>query len=778
MYEEVKKQNRGLKKNSNTKDHGRNSFEFLDNRAEATSQGKRYVMVDNSSHLKQTAQEQTSVSSLAQLAKEVDEMKGQSSGINIIQRVSKTASEGFQDINPDTNVIQRCQNKSYKLLVEKMSQVIPGEVLIDQVSSSVLAENSIKRESQLAFIINTILPYDELSHIHSTINAMIDGLNYETDNNRIAIILGVNAPEGRENEMEAAITAVAETLNEYPFPIAIVRSTFRGKFPHGTMRNLTLHSNVTCSMTSIFTQQGFHPYISFQDSDASSRRIGSDEGPHVFHAVEHELAGIVPDDSFRAPTRPLMVAGGYRPQNQSDLYRMTEERLAKAPLEGITGNQIPDVLSDFVNEIDQDMQTRDMYARLDPMLPYAPEPNLFMDATAAYHGRPESVNPLMFGPNASEYAQLSRALANFNRMELEDYYSPLYEQAPDIVNYNDGHEGTLSIPSDKEEIINRLKADSQNNRHPRRGQSFHSNYAGMAVATDLSRLAYGKLAKKQLQSHNLAFITTNLFERRENKKNVSLAKTRDEFIKCRKLHQSIHPYMDQFVVRDKATRKTRSRYYRSRKEQLGGKHWQKSNSALRNKFKTGPFEGLRYGVSNKRAFHQNVAIAQEIRTLKRSGLLEQLRAEHEKQQWAEQSTHINNLRSNPLLLNGTNVTLRMSQWTEADGECGIYALGVITGRNWNRDGLVQYLRSLPESYVRNDAIARISGVNLTRWLSDDDIMVIAQVLGIAENLAIVRSFGNQWFTQQGDPTNAEFVIGGVPASPGGPVNHWVVLKKE
>ena len=135
------------------------------------------------------------------------------------------------------------------------------------------------------------------------------------------------------------------TLNrvtiQYPFPIAIVRLTFRGKFPHGTMRNSTMHSNETRLMTSVFTQKGFHPYLSFQDSDASSRRVGSDEGLHVFHAVDRELAGIIPDETLRAPTRPLMVAGGYRPQNQVDLNRMTEERLAKAPLKGVTREQIP-----------------------------------------------------------------------------------------------------------------------------------------------------------------------------------------------------------------------------------------------------------------------------------------------------------------------------------------------------------------------------------------------------------------------------------------------------
>lgn len=705
----------------------------------------------------------------AGLEKEADRMGAKALEQNASQHVQEQANVSIK--NPLSAVIQRYHNPAYQQWYKWISLVPKEERKLDNNSSMALAGQSIKSDSPLAFIVNTILPYSELVNIQNTINAMVGGLDAKNDFHRIAIVLGVNAPKGREAEMEKAIEAAAVILDKYPFPIAIVRLTFTGKFPHGTMRNQTMHSEETRAMTLAFTQKGLHPYLSFQDSDASSRRVGSDDGPHVFNAVNRTMLELNEEGKLAAFQRPLMVAGGYRPQNHKDLVEMTAKRLAQTPIKGVSKGNISGMLSGFEEGIAEDMKIRDMFAKMDPMLPYSPEPNLFIDATAAYHGGPGSSNELLFGPNASEYAQLSRGLANYNRMELEAYYGPLYDNAPEP--------GTSKSAPDKEDIKQMLIIDSQNNRHPVREKSFTSNYAGMAIGTDLSRLAYGKLKKKSLQSHDLTFIATNLFEKRGNKKGVSLAKIRDAYIQSYGQYKSPLPYMEQFVSSGKVAKKRRAKFFHDNKETLGGKHWQQSNRAMRGRFKTDSFKGLRYGLPKKRAFHHNVAIALHNRSLIKDGLIEKFKAEHETRMKATQAAHIENLRSNALPLQGTDLRLRLSHWTAADGECGIYALGFIAGnKNWNRNGLIQFLRQLPESAQRDNAIGRISGENFTRWLSDDDIMAIATVLEIRPKLAIVQIFGGQWITMQGDPTTAQFIIGGVPAAIGGANNHWVVLKKE
>ncbi|MCB0684351.1 MAG: hypothetical protein KDC32_26085, partial [Saprospiraceae bacterium] len=69
--------------------------------------------------------------------------------------------------------------------------------------------------------------------------------------------------------------------------------------------------------------------------------------------------------------------------------------------------------------------------------------------------------------------------------------------------------------------------------------------------------------------------------------------------------------------------------------------------------------------------------------------------------------------------------------------------------------------------------------NSTRWLSDDDLIRIGNLLGL-HSLAVVQfnSANQTWVTMQGDPATAAHVIGGVPVALDGEVNHWVVLERR
>jgi hypothetical protein len=491
-------------------------------------------------------------------------------------------------------VIQACTNQKYKEFIGYIGKLsADDDPFFAEHSSAAFAEQSIKRDGAAAYIVNAILPYSDVARIPEVIRAMVNGLDGE-DADRIAVVLGINAPADRLVALDSALRQAEALIEAFPIPIALVRSTFRGDFPYGTMRNEVLHSPETRGLTSYFRLSSYHPYVSFQDFDTASRHVGSEHGPHVFHAVDRVLSGVSDSDAmegFENPIRPLMVAGGYRPGSQDRLIQDTLARFRRAPVPGVEEADIPRLLADFPDVIARDMRLRDEYARLDPLLPYAPEPNLFVDATAAALPSPQSGTRLLFGARGAEYTALAKSLERYAAEEVEGHYT------------------TQWPGKDPQRVLASLLIDAQNTRHPRRGQSFYTDFLNMAVATDLSRLAHGYLAGTSPQSHaGLTTLVDRLFDSKDAKRGVSLAAVRNEVTAS----PDPRTYLESLTVRWRGVSTAeRERFYQENQSRLGGAEGQPLSTALSVPFSsTGRFSGQHFGVPPQMApfFTHQVAI--------------------------------------------------------------------------------------------------------------------------------------------------------------------------
>jgi hypothetical protein len=475
-----------------------------------------------------------------------------------------------------------------------------------------------------AYIVNAILPYTDVGDIPKVIAAMVEGLRHGPAGH-VAVVLGINAPIAKAQELKAAMARAEQIVEGIPFPVALVESTFStSAFPFGTMRNEVLHSPETRMLTSYFVGSGYHPYISFQDFDTGSRRVGSDQGPHVFDAVDDLLAGL-PGESDESgmvdPIRPLMIAGGYRPGRQEDLVEATWARVQQAqakpkptdappgkrskrdPLEGLTRKDVEQRLEKFPDLIEEDMQARDDYARLDPLLPYSPEPNLFVDATAAALPSPVSGTRLEFGPGGAEFTALGKALALYAAEELGSHYE---RQLPPDFQPSDLQARSLLKPdeltphTDAVDLLARLQVDAQTNRHPIRGKSFLTDFQNLSTATDLSRLALGHVQGKAPQSHTgLGQVTDRFFNDKTSKAGASFAGIRDDFNAKKRPAE----FLNDLYVREGGAQKPEStRYFRAKTKSLGGARGQTMSGALQQPF-PGAFSGFHFGTSPEQAIY-------------------------------------------------------------------------------------------------------------------------------------------------------------------------------
>ena len=469
-----------------------------------------------------------------------------------------------------------------------------------------------------AYIVNAILPYGEVARIPEVIHAMLEGLGARFAGN-VGIVLGINAPTGKEGELDEAFRFARQLIAGIQIPIGLVRSTFKPpKFPFGTMRNEVLHSEETRTLTEYFAWKRFHPYISFQDFDTGSRRVGSEEGPHVFEAVDEILAGRpsnVLDSDMADPVRPLMIAGGYRPGSAAALIESTIKRLEKEPVEGVTAENLEEMLAEFADLIAEDMKARDRYAELDPLLPYAPEPNLFVDATAAAIPSPLTRTRLRFGAGGAEFTELGKRLAQYAAEELEAFHSARLpqQQADD---------------PDLEEVRSNLAVDALSNRHPQRERSFQTDFQDLSVATDLSRLAHGFLKGQQPQSHTgLTQVVDRFFDTKDAKTGASFSGIRTDFVGKKDKAE----FMNKLYVRQKGEQSAESiGYFKKNARKLGGTMSQPMSGALRRPFSaTGLFKGLSYGADSKQAvyFAQQVAIRAEMKKLQAERLRQSVQDE-------------------------------------------------------------------------------------------------------------------------------------------------------
>ncbi|QHS59962.1 hypothetical protein [Chitinophaga agri] len=221
---------------------------------------------------------------------------------------------------------------------------------------------------------------------------------------------------------------------------------------------------------------------------------------------------------------------------------------------------------EFEKNIKEDMRMRTGLSRVHPLLPYAPEPNLFLDGFSVLLNKdlPKEYQPsqaisdkrkdvLMFGKDGAEYTDLGRRLPSFGAFELDNYYGKRHEEAEENIKI-DNIEPFIGLKEDKEDsipemnqrppifghklldeskedVISRLNMDTQNNRHPLRGISYLTDFEGASIQTDLSRIAYTSLISGKVpQSHGqLTSVVDRLVQDKSAKKGLKLSDFQGEY---------------------------------------------------------------------------------------------------------------------------------------------------------------------------------------------------------------------------------------------------------
>ncbi|MQA41757.1 hypothetical protein [Rugamonas aquatica] len=124
-----------------------------------------------------------------------------------------------------------------------------------------------------------------------------------------------------------------------------------------------------------------------------------------------------------------------------------------------------------------------------------------------------------------------------------------------------------------------------------------------------------------------------------------------------------------------------------------------------------------------------------------------------------------------------DIRLRVQHWTEPDGDCGIYALGILANRPFTRPSLAQHLRTLGGAQA-NQLADSFTGLFQTRWLGLQQMYGIGHLLGLAD-IALVgfNPLQNTWSSLHGDPTTSLHIVAHVPAALGSQNNHWVVMSR-
>jgi hypothetical protein len=449
-----------------------------------------------------------------------------------------------------------------------------------------------------------------------------------------------------------------------------------------------------------------------------------------------------------------MIGGGYRAVNSELLHARTKARLNKQGVE-VSDEKLAKHLEEFTPEIEKDMAYREQYARLHPLLPYAPEPNLFLDATAALRGSPRGTQ-LLFGEGGAEFTEMAKNVSRFAADELEHHFTERYEQGRGELRELGILEPDPEYSRLLEDVRTEMSIAAQNNRHPVRDIGVLADYSGLNVETDLSRIAATAYVNpRAAQSHaGLTTVVDRFFNTKGDKSKSGASKARDDFSKS----LGKIPELSKLDPFDKKLGPGAFG--------LGGK----MSEALSYPFSKGSlFSGMQFGVQSdqKKPFLFQTAI-------------ESARRAYFDEQAQNHVALIQNFRDNALPLHGQPGTrLRLQHWTKADGDCGIYSLGYLAGnQSLTRAGLAEDLRSMNTQAAWNAANG-ISGFNAGLWLSIQQLVTIAGLLGMGD-IAIVtlNPAQNTWGVLHGDPTTATHIIGGVPAGVGGAINHWVVLRRE
>ncbi|MEU4203099.1 putative T7SS-secreted protein [Streptomyces sp. NPDC026294] len=366
----------------------------------------------------------------------------------------------------------------------------------------------------LSYVVNTIVSYSELGggKLQDFLNSITRGL--EGYDGRLGVVIGVN---GKLEDLAAIHRAMDDALasTHFDHPLAMVATTFYGEnFPYGTMRNLTMTSPAARSMAHSMMHGGgaggpSHPYWAFMDFDVYEHTVPS--GRHVFDHFDRELnlgeggavddwAKNLPDDTGPAakvsddsvtvpgvpdtpPLRPLVMTGGYRVPGKTGetvivdgvaVDRSAEELIKATKTRGDTPDGMVFTQQDvdkFASVVDSDMRIRAKMADWHGLLPYGPEPNLFVDAAVTMvDDVPLAAGPwrpVRFGGGTGEYKGLRERLNHFHAWELD-------QTLPDVP----GNAVAREIAA-------------ANSALPDRGTAFVADFVNGAVPTDLSRLMAG-----------------------------------------------------------------------------------------------------------------------------------------------------------------------------------------------------------------------------------------------------------------------------------------------
>lgn len=276
--------------------------------------------------------------------------------------------------------------------------------------------------------------------------------------------------------------------------------------------------------------------------------------------VESPATSIAQEQDEKKGMRPLLIGGGYRPQSVKHI----NDRLKKKGKKELSEE---DEYKVFCKCILADMAKRDDDAKIAPLLPYVPEPNLFLDSFVALN------NEVKFGDKSAEYKKLSLSLIDYQKKPggylsklnkflikryvaiykivqlLEEIYpdreaklskrlKDLLTSIEDLLAKLSNKEAKLStsiedlskkideLSDNEKSSLNRNYNLSNNqltdNRDSSRGRLFLTKFSDLSIETDLSRLAEVLGCKAIPQTHDLQQMINLVFLLKEHKKDLKI----------------------------------------------------------------------------------------------------------------------------------------------------------------------------------------------------------------------------------------------------------------
>ncbi|QDY80222.1 hypothetical protein [Streptomyces qinzhouensis] len=392
--------------------------------------------------------------------------------------------------------------------------------------------DSVNEARPLSFVVNAMIGYDELARnpqaVDDFIASVLDGLPEKPESGKptgpprpeVAFVIGVNGTDNENpadpisDRINAAITAAQR---DWKVPVALVAVPIHKdnkSFPYGTGRNGVLTSDATREAINGLRADKTHPYVAFMDLDPYPRTTPS--GRHAFVHFEHRLGMGAHTgkeaDGLLPPLRPLLFSGGYNIPAATDAegrgrfieetrHRWMAEATAKANKSGNPVESPPADLEHLIPVFDtlvrHDMRIRDRMSDMAPMLPYSPEPNLFVDGLATLltpgeTGAGQGLKEIRFDPGSGEIHGLANNLMQVAAWEINAEV-PKPDAPPET---ETGPEADKKRADAEKEYQERLRAAAENLRPPTRGTAFFVDFQEGAVQTDLSRLFQSMLKSR------------------------------------------------------------------------------------------------------------------------------------------------------------------------------------------------------------------------------------------------------------------------------------------